>query len=206
MTKASPDSGFTLVETLMAVFALALLMSAGSALLLTTLNSNRLLDERLSQLAKLEVATAHLRADLSAVVPRVTRSARAFEDGKSFYGGLPDRESIVLGLVRSGWTNIANEADRGELLAVDYRYSNGELVRRIYQSPDRTRRTPVSETVLVDNLAGLEVAFTAGGVTSQEWELVLEAETPILPDAVTIVLEFETGETLSQNFLVGGAS
>lgn len=206
MTKRAAEAGFTLVETLVAIFALALLMSAGGALLLSTLRSNHLVDARLARVSKLEVATAHLRADLGFSVTRLARSVRTLENGKSFYGGTPNSNDVVLGLVRSGWINIANEDNRSELLGVEYRFRDGQLVRSIYQSPDRTRRTPVSETVLVGGLQSLQVEFIAGGLNVPEWDLTLEADVPVLPDAVTIDMVFETGERLSQSFLVGSTA
>lgn len=206
MSVRSAEAGFSLIETLVAIFALALLMSAGGALLLSTLSSQRAVEARLAQIGQLEVATAHLRADLSFSVPRLARSASTLEDGKSFYGGARGRDDIVLGLVRSGRINIGNQEDRSDLLGVEYRVQDGKLLRRIYQSPDRTRRTPVSETVLVEGLERVEIGFVAGGVTSEMWELVLQAGVPVLPDAVTLVMVFDTGERLSQSFLVGSAA
>lgn len=205
MSPRRAELGFTLVETLLAVFSLALLMSAGGALLLSTLESSRVVDSRLERLNELEIATAHLRADLMEAVARQTRSARATDEGKSFFGGFPDRDGIVLGLVRSGWLNIENEADRSELLVVDYRYIDDKLIRRVHQAPDRTRSTPAYETVLMDGLTALEVRFEAGGVSSSKWELVIEEDLPVLPDAVTLEMSFSNGQRLSQSFLVAGA-
>jgi len=197
------DAGFTLLETLMAVFILALLMSAGGVLLTSTLNTSRVVEARFEQLSKMEIATAYLRADLANSVPRVSRSVLPRENGQGFYGGEADRDGVVLGLVRSGRANIENLAARSQLLTVSYRYVDGQLIRRIAESPDRTRQTPQYETVLMDGLQSVEILFEDNGAALQQWELVLEEGVQVLPDAVTVIMTFETGDRLVQNFLVG---
>ena len=203
MNTRTQEAGFTLVETLVAVFALALLMSAGGLLLISTLNTAQTVESRLQQLGKLEIATAYLRADLANSVPRLSRSVRPNENGKGFYGGLPDRDDVVLGLLRTGRSNIDNLAERSQLLAVSYRYVDGQLIRRIDENPDRARRTPRYETVLIDGLQDLEVLFDDESVQSTGWEQLVEEGVQILPDGVTVIMTFQTGERLVQSFLVG---
>lgn len=203
MTGPKGEAGFTLAETLVAVFALAMLMSAGGLLLQSTLNAGQVVKERLARLERFEIMSAHLRADLGGAVARTGRSGNSVQAPQSFYGGAPDRENIVLGLIRSGWTNINNEADRSDLLSVDYRYENGQLIRRIYQSPDRTRQTPEHETVLIEGVARFDIAFFAGGLPANIWGLARQGKVAILPDAVTLEIAFESGEQLTQSFLVG---
>lgn len=198
------DHGFTLLETLIAVFALALLMGAGSTLLVTTLNSNRLIDERLDRLGKLEVATAHIRSDLEHAVPRLAESPLASVGQQSLFGGPPDRFRAVLGMVRDGWQNLDNEADRGDLLSVIYRVEDGTLFREVYERPDRARATPGSRKVLVDGLADLRVRFVDAGIRSDRWTLSQLQGLPRLPEAVEVEMTFETGERMFQMFLVGG--
>jgi len=200
------DAGFTLLETLMAVFILALLMSAGGVLLTSTLDTSRDVEARLEQLRKMEIATAHLRADLANSVPRVSRSVFRHEDGQGFYGGEAGRDGVVLGLLRSGRSNIDNLAARSQLLSVRYKYADGQLIRRIDESPDRTRQTPKYETVLMDGLQSVEILFEENGAALPQWELILEEGVQVLPDAVTVIMTFETGERLVQNFLVGAVT
>lgn len=200
----SSEAGFTLIETLIAIFSLALLLSAGGVLLTSTLNSNRLIDERLDRLGTLEIASSHLRTDLAGAVPRLIETGTSGTQLLSFYGGEPDRNGVVLGLVRDGWSNPQGLEDRGELLPVEYRVQNGQLLRKIYERPDIGRRTPSHELLLVEGVRNVELNFIAGGVSADEWGLALDGGTPRLPDAVQFDIIFENGERLSQTFLIGG--
>lgn len=201
---AISERGFTLIETLVAVFALALLMSAGGALLISTLNSQRAIDTRLERLDAIEIASAHLRADLAHTLPRVVETGLDTTGPQSLFGGEAGRDGLVLGLVRGGWINPGQTEDRGDLLALDYRVEGGALIRRVYQRPDRTRQTRQFDTALLTGLAEVDVNFIANDLVAERWELVLESGTPRLPEAVSVDFVFETGERLTQTFLVGG--
>lgn len=206
MIRHAPDAGFTLVEVLVAVIAFSLMMGAGSLLLISTLNGQRQVDDRLERLGQLEIVTAHLRADLGASVPRIVSTGRIADRPRSLFGGQPDRDGVFLGMVRDGWTNLDAVEERGELLSVEYLLVDQSLVRRLYERADPTRRTPKYETTLLEDVDRIEVAFVEAGVPAPLWELVLEAGVPRLPDAVRLRIEFGSGDTLTQSFLVGGRS
>lgn len=204
MNARSDENGFTLIETLIAVFAIALLMSGGGTLLLSTIESGQVVQTKLERLNQLELMTAHLRSDVHNAVPRLARTGRVGEAARSFYGGRPDRDDVILGMVRTGWVNIENEADRSELLAVEYILDDEQLIRRIYTYPDRTRQTVMHDTVLADNVMDIDLTFRAGGFDSDLWELALVEGRPVMPETVSLEINFETEQTLTLRFFVGG--
>ena len=206
MTHRSSEAGFTLVEILVAIFAFSLMMGAGSFLLVTTLNAQDLVDQRLERLGELELASAHLRADLANSIPRIVSTGRISDRPRSLFGGEPDRDGVVLALVRDGWTNLDASEERSELLSVEYRLEDDQLVRRLYERVDPTRRTPRFETILLQGVDRVDLEFIAGGVSAPRWDLALEAGLPRLPDAVRVGIEFENGDVLRQSFLIGGRS
>ncbi|MEO1475170.1 MAG: GspJ family type II secretion system protein [Pseudomonadota bacterium] len=200
----SAQSGFTLIETLIAVFALALLMGAGTTMVLSSLRGQGELDLRHARIQAVDRVNAHFRADLERAVPRFVETGRAGEGAQSFYGGDIGRDGIILGIVRNGWSNIDLEEQRGELLVVEYVYDQGTLTRRTVARPDRARRTPVSETELLTDLIDFNIRFFAGGQPAEIWRTAVGGGQVIMPDAVEIVLNFQNDETLTQRFLVGG--
>ena len=204
MSARIDEAGFTLIETLVAVFAIALLMSGGGALLLSTIQSGQVVQTKLERLNELELMTAHLRSDLSHAVPRLAQTGRVGEPARSFYGGRPDRDDVILGMVRTGWVNIENETDRSELLAVEYILEDEQLIRRIYTYPDRTRQTTSYDTVLADDVRDIDLTFRAGGLDAEFWELALVEGRPVMPETVSLEINFETEQTLTLRFFVGG--
>ena len=90
------------------------------------------------------------------------------------------------------------------MLSVEYKLVENNLVRRLYERADPTRRTPKYETVLLEGVERVELGFVDGGVSAPLWDFVVDAGIARLPDAVQVRIDFETGETLSQSFLVGG--
>lgn len=206
MIDHSKDAGFTLVEVLVAVFAFSLMMGAGGLLLVSTLRSQALVDDRLDRLDRLELVTSHLRADLGASVPRIVSTGRISDEPRSLFGGRPDRDGVVLGLVRNGWVNLEANEDRSEILSVEYRLVGNNFIRRLYERTDPVRRTPRYETVLLDDVDAVRLEFVAAGVSAPLWELAQPSGVPLLPDAVRVQIQFQSGEALVQSFLVGGRS
>ncbi|MEL6322983.1 MAG: type II secretion system minor pseudopilin GspJ [Pseudomonadota bacterium] len=199
-----PAAGFTLVETLIALFAFSLLMSAGAAMLMAALGGQEQLRQTSETMKRLDRATALIRADLGHAIARLADTGRAGEGERGLYGGPPGRDGVVLGLVRSGWTNIDAAEDRSELLTVEYIFEDNALNRRLILRPDRVRATPTSETVLLEGLDDLDVRFYGGGLPAEIWGLTFTEEGVLLPDAVEFVMTFSNGEVLTQRFPVGG--
>lgn len=204
MHMSSKEAGFTLVETLIAVFSLGLLMSAGGALVLSILDSQRLVDQRLERLEALELTSAYLQTDLANAVPRLVESEFSVLGPQSFYGGRPDRIGTVLGFVRDGWDNREQAEDRSELLSVRYRFDQGTFTRQVDLRPDRLRATPRAQQVLLEGVTDIQLQFIAAGQSATNWTLVVQDGAPRLPDAVEMTIVFEGGQQLSQSFLVGG--
>lgn len=199
-----PSSGFTLLETLIAVLLLTTILTAGSSAITTLFNAKRLAETQMDRLSALERTSAFLRQDIGAARPRVWEAARSGSQPRSMFGGRPNAERTYLGLVRSGWLNPGFEDERSDLLAVEYRFRDGELRRHVIMRPDPTRTTPVQSETLLTGIKDIEVTFRKGAVFSAQWDLTTEEGRAVLPDTVRVFFEFETGETLEQIFLVGG--
>lgn len=203
-TPREQGAGFTLLETLISVLILSSIMAAGTASISTILKGKAASETRLERLEALERTTAFLRQDIGAARPRIWETSRSGSRPRNMFGGRPTAEDAYLGLVRSGWGNPDYEDERSDLLAVEYRFRDGALIRHLILRPDPTRITPTQDEVLLTGISDIEVSFRAGGVFSAQWDLAIEEGVALLPDSVRIELEFETGERLDQVFLVGG--
>ncbi len=193
------EAGFTLVETLVAMFVFALLAAAGSGVMMQTLAGKTRLEDESAQLGQLAAMHAALKDDLGQAVLRPARAAGG--NAVMFTGGLDDPDPAVLALVRRGWVNPGAMERRSSLLAVSYRIEDGALIRTAWLRPDATEDTPVRERVLIDGVQSAQIRFLSRGVWSEFW--AAGSRGALLPDAVELVLEIEGAGPVRQMFLTG---
>lgn len=194
------EAGFTLAETLVAMFVFALLAASGAAVLFQTMEGKKRLEAETAELAQLASLHAVLKADLGQAVLRPGRDA--FGAPVVFAGGLTDPDPALLTLTRRGWTNPGAAERRSSLLQVSYGLRDGSLVRRAVLRPDAAPGTPARERVLIDGVRAAQLRFLARGQWSDVW--VQGARGAGLPEAVEIVLDTEASGPIRMLFLAGG--
>ena len=87
---------------------------------------------------------------------------------------------------------------------VAYQYLDGRLVRKAWLRPDPDRETPIVERTILGGIRNLTVGYAKEGVWIEEWRLQITGENQtLLPDAIRLEAELETGETLRFVFLTG---
>ncbi|MFQ3205984.1 MAG: general secretion pathway protein J [Glaciecola sp.] len=200
--KNREQSGFTLIEILvaMAIFAL---IAVGSVTMLTAVSAqNELSDERMQALQTMQRAMLIIERDFLQMVPRKTRVEGEVSDILVFAGEFEfESESDGIGFVRSGWHNPQLTLRRSTLQSVAYRTQNKEL-QRLYST-------------YVDNVIGFEpkVRVLLKGIESVSFEYLdkfdkktfewIEAE-PVeeLPIAVAIIIKSEVYGEIRREFKV----
>ncbi|MFO0286355.1 MAG: type II secretion system minor pseudopilin GspJ [Brevundimonas sp.] len=189
-----PRSGFTLVETLIALAIFGLLAVAGVALLNLSLTNREVVRAATEAGADFQRLRQLLRADLGQAVDR-TVAGTGTGAGPAFAGG---EGQVLLRLTRAGWSKPAGRP-RASLQRVVYVAVDGRIERKVY--PDLTGAgTPLTQTLLEDTRE-VRIAFVASGRTFAAWPG--EAAQP-LPDAVTLELTAPRFGRTTQWFLVGG--
>lgn len=193
MTRSRANSGFTLVEMLVALFIFGLLAAAGTALLSFGIGARERVTQRLDGLAALARARALLGADLAQAAPRPWR------DG----AGLPQPAFVVmpnqLSLVRRGWANPDGQP-RASLQRVEYRLVDGRLERRAAPMLDGAAFGPPAVVMTGLSSAGLRVLV--GGGFRSDWQ----APRPdSLPQGIEITLSGPALGRVRQLFPVGPA-
>jgi general secretion pathway protein J len=196
------QSGFTLIEILvaMAIFAL---IAVGSVTMLTAVSAqNELSDERMQALQTIQRAMLIIERDFLQMVPRKTRIEGEVSDILVFAGEFEfESESAGIGFVRSGWHNPQLTLRRSTLQSVAYRTQNKEL-QRLYST-------------YVDNVIGFEpkVRVLLEGIESVSFEYLdkfdkktfewIDAK-PVeqLPIAVAIIIKSEVYGEIRREFKV----
>lgn len=203
MTSRAPEAGFTLIEVLVSIFALALLVSTGGAMLNSAIAGQKAVDGRLEGLRKIQIARAHLSSDIGNAVKRGARLSNLENERQSFFGGQRKQNGAILGLIRSGWSYIDNEETRSDLVIVEYIFQQDTLSRKVWLRPDRVRDTPLFEETILTGVQNIDISFSAAGEPANVWEYFEVDGQPILPDTVTLNILFEGGGASEQKFLVG---
>lgn len=128
MNRMSHQSGFTLVEMLVALVIFAMLASAGVGLLRSSVDTQAAVERRLYELGSLGRTQALIASDLGQVVDRPTRAGGGLRPA---FIGQPDRMEFV----RAGWANLDGDK-RSDLQRVLWRFDKRLLVRTGFSSID----------------------------------------------------------------------
>ncbi len=196
--------GFTLLETLVALFLLSLISAAATALLLGSLRTSGQVEQRSAELQKLDLTQTFLRNDIAAMSIRGIMPDDGFGQPGNLFGGDRVGGEPFLQFVRSGWINPGALASRSSLQLVRYRLENGALIREAILRPDFVRATPNHEQILLTGVQDVSLRFYRNNIWSDIW--VGDAGQPLslLPDLIEIRLIFENGRELSISTMTGG--
>ena len=151
----SPESGFTLVEVLIAMAITAFVSVLSYQTLSTALagiESARIESERLHEINR---AFTVLSRDVRQMTDRPVRDEFG-QMASAVSGGELARDPLRL--TRSGWHNSTG-APRSTLQRVAYRLEEDKLLRLSYPVLDRTTAIEPTETVLIDGVEVFELRF-----------------------------------------------
>ncbi|KCZ99266.1 general secretion pathway protein J [Hyphomonas polymorpha PS728] len=198
----SPQSGISLMETLIALFVVALLATAGGVMLTQSLRSTRLIEVRGNDARELQTALAVLRDDFAAFVDRPSR-ADASSDLSTRFEGQPIRyDGRIMTFVRNGWSNPA-DLPRSDLQRVEYQFDNGALIRRSWSAPDAGPGTAVAEQIVLSGLEDISVQYGREQIWKPDWIVPASMVDAPLPDKIQLVFTFGEGDTLTAKFRLG---
>ena len=194
------EAGFTLIETLVALGVTAMLATAGTLMMLQTLQASRAIDARMADVRALEAANGLLRADFSEMTVRPSAAPDDFTPAVGFSGRTGIETGDLISFVRSGWRDPRVGGDRSDLQRVAFRLEDGQLIRKAWLRPDPVRNTPVVERVLLDGISNLEIRYRQKGVWFDEWPADANGRHP---DLVQLDLKFAGADQLTLQYMVG---
>ncbi len=172
------DTGFTLVEMLVALTIFALLAAAGIGILRASVDTQSAVEERLTEVSAIARLHALIASDLGQAVARPTRGPGG--ERPAFLG-----EPGSMQLVRAGWSNPDGEA-RSSLQRVGWRLEPQGLARTGYRRLDGGGDQPNNGQAAIVLRSLEQVAFRYRGL-SGDWTSVWQssAQEP-LPTAVEL--------------------
>ena len=200
------QAGFTLVETMVALFILALVSSAGASLLFGATGAGKQVREREAVMRQLDIAQSLIRQDMAGMSRRAVLPLEGYAAPENLFVEPPRGERPFLRFVRSGWINPGLRDQRGPHQRVQYVLQDGQLVREASLRADAVVGTPISRRVLLNNVSGVELTVWRGGEASEVWSSSVGQPLYVLPDRVTFRIRFERGGELTIDALCGGRS
>jgi type II secretion system protein J len=188
--------GFTLVELLVALAALAMLSALGVLVTGFAAGARDAVAAREAEATGLLRLRAALKGDLGQAAPRRARDIQGQKPQAALFGSDVVGDGVFLALVRRGWENLSAD-DRPDLQYVEYAVEGGELTRRHRRHVDGGELGPAQ--MLVGGVAEVDVSY----FQFDQWvETFAGAPDRPLPRAVRVTLRFEDGSELSQSFIL----
>lgn len=156
------QTGFTLIEVMVALFIFALLASAALALLTVSVDSENIAREKSDEQAMLRRFSTILRQDLAHSLPRPSRDDRG-NLTSAFYA----QDDVIMGFVRGGIQRL-DDAGGYDVRRIEYRYGEGALRRFVYNHVDGSDTG--RETVLFDNIEEITMRYRLEtGLWQDDW-------------------------------------
>jgi len=184
-------NGFTLVEVLVAMFLLAIIGTAGFAMLQRVTGARASIEEHSDRITELQRTFYWMAEDVTQIIDRPVRS--------SVGSALPAFQfnlqgSSLFDLTRAGWANPAGDIlpPRSTLQRVSYSLEEDKLFRSYWYHLDSLEEAPSKRRQLLSGVEELTVRFMGptGGWESQ-WPPLNVEEDPGLPRALefTFILD-----------------
>lgn len=191
------ESGFTLIELMVALFIFAMLAAAGVSLLTFGVRAQAAATQRLEDVADLRRFSTLLGSDLAQALPRIARAPDG-QPVRAFTGNDGRSDPLVMGYVRGGWTN-PDGAPRAGIQRVDVTLTEGRLTRTAYPMVDGSAAP--AGIVLADRVEQLTMRYRdRKGEWRPRWDNALLDTTPAAVEMTVqrkgeppLVLAFVTG-------------
>ena len=191
------ESGFTLVEMLIALAIFAVIAGGALMLLRFSVDAEAASRTKTQQIASMRRFLSVWNADLAQAVPRPARDA-AGGTGAALEAPTGAPDGVVLRLTRGGWSNF-DGAPRPSLQRVEYRWEGGKLARAGYPFLDGARADAAAP--LADAPGPPRLRFRRqDGNWQDRWEPQRSGELPV---AIELTLPQRSGQGLRVVSVVG---
>lgn len=188
------EAGFSLMETLVAVFILSIVSLISLNIMSNFATANQTLTKTIAHIEEIKNAQNYIRNDMRYIVRRTTQ----YDDNKdarvSFSGkndpSFVTKANILLRFTRNN--SILADIDQSLVATetVEYRFEEGKLFRRSFDRPNPTFDTPYREYVILHNVENIDLKFLIGGNWVDEWQGVYNSTNSYLPRAIEISWNF----------------
>ena len=157
------QSGFTLLELLVALGIFAVLAAMAYSGLNSVMTARQVTNQHADRLSQLQMAFLWLGRDIEQAINRPIRDEYGTRIGAML---AVETGRYQLELTRTGWRNPSGRA-RSNLQRVAYGLRDGTLVRAYWNVLDRAQDSAPLESVMLDGIEKLELRFLDAG---NQWQ------------------------------------
>lgn len=190
------QSGFSLIEVLVAVTVFATVSAISVAMLSGALRAKSQSEAALEQLAAVQRVSALLRDDIGQLVLRPARQSEGLFEPRVFAASSEGTEAVraraggarqILVLTRTGWSNPGALQPRSTLQRVSWVLDDGGLYREVLAYPDAATASEPRRQLLIDNIDEVELDLIRSGSWFNTVLIGTDGENAVaLPDAVRL--------------------
>jgi len=203
MSAHTKQSGFTLVEVLVALFIFSILSAASMAILTSTMRSKDVMQTKSDELRQISTMRILLKSDFAHTIAIPKTDEFGQTEQTIFIGGSIGDERF-LSLSRSGWDNPGGIEKRSDLQSVDYVLKDNTLIRQVRARFNPVTATPLFEQSLMGGVERVTLRFFDGKKWQDSW---VTGAPPLgvqaMPVLASVELEFSSGDKLRQVFRIG---
>ncbi len=176
--------GYTLIEILIALFIFSIIAVIVSTALTSVLKSRGATQESVQRLAEIQMAMSVIERDLSQIIIREVHN----EEGnleQTLYE-TSENGSQRIALTRAGYANPLSAYRRSTLQRIEYKVSNGKLIRINWPVLDRVSDTQFQERELLSDVADVKWRFLDVGLKFHDLWPPVESLAFEVPAAIEI--------------------
>jgi general secretion pathway protein J len=191
-SRGAKQSGFTLLEVLIAIAIVALLALMGYRALAALSESESRLSIESARWRTLDLFFARLEADLREAVPRAARNGSVREP--AWLAEVDAAGNGALAFSRAGPEFAIDPGSVGQRLG--YRLRNGSIEVLYWGGYDRPRDSEPTAYALLSGVSQFRLSYlTATGRWVETWPVAGEAD---LPSAVRVAVTLASGEEIER--------
>lgn len=174
-------AGFSLVETLVAVFILSVVSLISLNLMSSFADANQMMTHKTDLMGDIEKARSYLRDDLLNILER-----------NVYVAPDTDQENFsILKITRGNSELAAVDQTRSAAQTVEYFLQDDKLIRRTYERPDATPNTRFRDYVLLRDIKDVSVRYYDGHQWQNNWIVSSGSQSVLPPRALEIAWSFQ---------------
>jgi general secretion pathway protein J len=191
------DSGFTLIEIIIALFIFSIVSIILVGALHNVLNNQSATEKKAARLAKLQIALLLMSHDIEQTIHRPITNPTGAPEG--FIGG-----SDTMTFTHAGWNNPLGQLQHTTLQRTRYQLEEHHLVRITWPVLDQTSETPSNKREILDGISELHFEYLDNKGHFQKIWPPLDQQSAILPRAVRVSLTLQKWGKIQQLYVIAG--